>query len=53
MKNNNKKKLKENNTQCSTELKRVNFFDKDGLYHDNGRHGHLASGNINWNHFEY
>lgn len=53
MKDKNQKNLKENKTQCSTELKRVNFFGKDGLYHDNGRHGHLSSGTINWSHFEY
>lgn len=53
MKDKNKKRPKENNTQCSQELKRVNFFEKDGHYHDNGRHGHLSSGRINWSHFEY
>lgn len=43
------KNKKKNNKQ----KKRPQFIRKDGLYHDNGRHGSLYSGDINWSHFEY
>lgn len=33
--------------------KRPKFIRKDGFYHDNGRHGSLSSGEINWSYFEY
>lgn len=33
--------------------KYIKFIREDGLYHDNGRHGSLSSGDINWSHFEY
>lgn len=43
-----KNKKKNNNKK-----KRPQFIRKDGFYYNNGRHGSLYSGDINWNYFEY
>lgn len=33
--------------------KRIKFTRQDGFYYDNGRHGSLSNGDINWSYFEY